>query len=182
MTTTTTPANAPGLTSITDDALALETLAAQRIINLGGRDREHFNQPTREEGLRRLHKVGHALAGQVEELAREVARQLARGEGDVSTDTLTRYAALFALATPDHPALDHLATVIAAPPPAGESDPWGFRTDAEAVAEKSDRGQLAEDARARLIVLTDEIERRRLIVEAEREAERLARYVARRSA
>ncbi len=177
-----TPKTKTKMADLTDEQLAAETLADQRIINLGGRAREHFNQPTREEGLRRLHKVGHALTGQVEELAREVARQLAKGEGDVSTDTLTRYAALFALAAGDHPALDHVATVIDAPVPPSESDPWGYRSDAEANAAKSERASTLAAARDRLPELTGERERRRLIAEAELEAERVARYTARRSA
>ncbi len=176
--TTTTPEKATDPTSLTDAALAQEALTVQRIINLGGRAREHFNQPTREEGLRRLHKVGDALSDQVEELAREVARQLAKGEGDVSTDTLTRYAALFALAAGDHPALDHVATVIDAPVPPSESDPWGYRSDAEANAAKSERASTLAAARARLVELTAERERRRLAVEAEEEVERLARHRA----
>ncbi len=165
---------------LTDEELARETIADQRIINLGGRAREHFNRPTREEGLRRLHKVGHALTGQVEELAREVARQLAKGEGDVSTDTLTRYAALFALAAGDHPALDHVATVIDAPVPPSESDPWGYRSDAEANAAKSERASTLAAARVQMIVLTAEAKRRRIAAEDAIEVERLERHRASR--
>ncbi len=169
--------NTLDLADLSDDALARETLTATRLVNIGGRD-PHFGRPTRETGHRRLALVRQALAEKSDALAREVTRQLATAEGNVTTDSLTRCVAIHALAAPEHPAWARLAEEIDAPVPRYEADPWSMNTDAEHAAEVAERTRLLDEARVRLADLTAEAERRRQVAEDAIEVERIERYRA----
>ncbi len=164
---------------LTDEELAREIGAAQRIINGAGRD-PSFGRPTREEGQRRLDALRDRFAGGLASAsATEIIRQLAKSGDTVPTAELARFAGLHALADPAHPAWDALAFEICAPDRPGHGPIWSTGTDAERDAGKSARADALASARTRLVELTASAERRRQVASDEIEAERIARYRAR---
>ncbi len=169
--------SAPDLSGLSADALAREIITCTRVINTSQRD-PHFGRVTREEGLRRVAALSASIAAQTGNLAREIAIQLGKAEGNVATGDLTRYSGLVALADPSHPVWTALAAEVSAPERSDRGPIWSTTTDAERDGEKAERGNLAAEARARLSELSDERERRRQAEAAEIEVERLARHRA----
>ncbi len=169
---------APDLSSLTDDQLGRARLVAQRTVNVGARD-GHFGRVTREEGIRRLDAVRAGIASQAADTATEIVRQLAKSGDTIPVAELARYAGLFALTDPAHPAWGALAAEVAAPDRLDRGTNWSTDTDAERDGEQSERRNALEAARARLPELTAETERRRQVVEDELEAERLESHRAR---
>ncbi len=174
-------ANTPDIATMSDDQLARDLHAAQYVVNAGGRD-PSFGRATREEGLRRLDVLRAGIAGQVAESTSEIVRLVAKSGEARPVSELARLAGLLALANPKHSAWAALASEVAAPDRPDRGPNWSTTTDAEHDAEQSERASTRAAARGRLVELTGERERRRLIAEAELEAERVARYTARRSA
>ncbi len=174
----TTKTTAPDPTALSAEAIAAEILTATRTINLSTRD-PNFGRPSREEGHRRLAGARANIAERVDASAANIVHELATAEGAVGADTLTRYASLHALADDDR-AWKRVGEMIDAPTPSDTADPWGLRTNAEHDAAKAERKRLGEEARARLVELSAEAERRRLVEVDAIEVERLQRFRAAR--
>ncbi len=170
--------NVPDLADLSDEALDREVLSNARTMAVSQRD-PHGSRPTREEGQRRLDSLSETIEAQTEDLAREIAIQLARGGGDVSLGTLAKFASLVALADPAHPAWASLEAEVSAPDRPDRGPVWSTTTDAEREGQKSEARNVYEAALARSVVLAAERERRRQVAEAVAMAEQLARYRAR---
>ncbi len=174
--TTKTKNKTTALADLSDDELAHDLRIATRIVNVGLTD-PHHGRVTAEEGHRRLAMARASIAERVAAGAGAIVHDLGRAEGTVNVDSMTRFASLHALASSDA-AWECLAETIDAPQRSDQGPVWAMATDALRVADKAARVRILAAARVRLIELTDEAERRRLIEADEREVERLERYRA----
>ncbi len=171
-------ANTPDLSGLSDDALAREITSTTYTVNTSQLD-PHHGRPTREEGLRRVAALSGTIASQTHDLAHELTAQIAKGEGNVATGDLTRYAGLVALADPAHHVWTALLEEVSAPDRADRGPIWSTDTDAEREGQASEARNVHATAMARSVVLADEHERRRIAEADAREVERLQRYRAR---
>ncbi len=175
--TMSTKASTPDLEGLSDDALAREILSTTYTIATSARD-PHFGRPTKEEGLRRVGALSGTIESQTHDLAHELTAQLGKGEGTVATGDLARFASLIALADPSHPVWTSLLEAVSAPDHPARGPIWSTATDAERDGERAEALNSHAAATARLTVLADERERRRIAEEDAIEAERVANYRA----
>ncbi len=174
----TTKTNVPDLADLSDERLAREIIINARTMAVSQRD-PHGSRPTREEGLRRLASLSATIESQAANLGREITVQLGRGEGDVSLGTLAKFASLTSISDPSNPVWTALSTEVSAPGRPDRGPIWSTDTDLEREGEKSEARNVHAAAQVRSVALADERERRRLVAEAEIEAEQLARFRAR---
>ncbi len=168
----------PDLSGLSDEALAREVISNARTMATSQRDPWH-GRPTRQEGLRRVAALSVAIEAQAAELAREITAQLSKGSGAVAPGDVARLHSLIAVAGPEHPVWSALEAEVSAPDRPDIGSLWSTDTDEERDGQASEARNIHVAAKARSLVLADEVERRRQAAEFAREVEQLARYRAR---